>query len=131
MVIATAESGVRPVERNWNAVPTGMLRHTPAVMLVTEAPSESRRHISPSPPRMYQSSSTVRWATAIDTRPGAQLEVRHRTAGQAEEDADVGAVRRYDVRCVGQQLCFEAHPGLQEDLAVAMLSRTRRNVTTI
>ena len=44
---------------------------TPAASAVISSASPSRRHIRPCPAMKYQISSTVRWATAFDTPPGA------------------------------------------------------------
>ena len=56
-------------DRNWNDVPTGIVRQIPGLSGTTSSRLPSRRHISPRPARMYQISSTVRCRPARDTAP--------------------------------------------------------------
>ena len=51
---------------------------------------------------MYQISSTVRWATAMDVFPGGEFKVGHAAAFEFEEYADVGSVGCGDVGFRGQ-----------------------------
>ncbi len=73
MVIATASKAWSAAARNWNSVPSGMLRLMPGTRGVTSSRVASRRHISPRPATTYQSSSTVRCVTAMETSPGFSL----------------------------------------------------------
>ena len=57
-------SGSTPVQRYWNAVPTGMSIETPVPRTVVSSPVPSRRHICPSPERTCQNSLTVAWTVA-------------------------------------------------------------------
>ena len=52
-------------------MPSGIVRQVPGASSTISDRSPWLRHISPRPPTMYQISSTVRWRTAVDTRPGA------------------------------------------------------------
>ena len=52
--------GASPWARNWNDVPTGIVRQRPGASSTTSSKRPARRHISPCPARTYQISSTVR-----------------------------------------------------------------------
>src|SRR5580693_5986566 len=65
----TAASGPPRSARNWKCVPTGMDTQVPERNRTVSSRPACRRHIWPFPFRMYQISSTERWATARATRP--------------------------------------------------------------
>ena len=67
--MATAQSGSLLWARNWKWVPCGMVRLTPGARGEISSRLSCSRHISPCPLMMYQISSTVRWATAMDVFP--------------------------------------------------------------
>ncbi len=64
MVTQMNWSGSTPVQRYWNAVPTGMSMETPVSRTVVSSPVASRRQICPSPERTCQNSLTVAWTVA-------------------------------------------------------------------
>ena len=70
---ATTASGPAPsCARNWNAVRTGIVRHTPGSRsTVTGSPRSGRRHMVPRPPMTYQISATVACDTALAVSPGS------------------------------------------------------------
>jgi hypothetical protein len=53
--------------------PTGIAIDTPGPISVISSRSSDLRHIRPLPARKYQTSSTVRCATALDTAPVASV----------------------------------------------------------
>ena len=54
MVTPTATKGWRPTERNWNRVPTGMVRQSDGRSSTVSSSSPSRRHMSARPEMMNQ-----------------------------------------------------------------------------
>ena len=68
--MAMAHRGSLLWARNWKWVPCGMVRVTPGAREAISSRLPCLRHISPCPLMMYQISSTVRWATAMDIFPG-------------------------------------------------------------
>ena len=70
IVTANAARGESPCARNWNDVPTGIVRQRPGANSTTSSKLPARRHVAPRPPRMYQISSTVRWRPARETASG-------------------------------------------------------------
>ena len=69
--MATAHRGSLLWARNWKWVPCGMVRLTPGARGAISSRLPCLRHISPCPLIMYQISSMVRWAMAMDVFPGA------------------------------------------------------------
>jgi hypothetical protein len=73
MVTPTTVRASVPIDRNWNRVPTVIVRHTPACNGTVSSCFPSRRHISPCPDTMNQISSTVLWYTACEVCPGGRV----------------------------------------------------------
>ena len=74
MVTMAIRSGRSPTALNWKWAPAGIDRLPPAETSTIRSSSPSRRHTRPVPSRMYQSSSTVRWATGRETCPGFRVQ---------------------------------------------------------
>jgi hypothetical protein len=71
IVAPIADSGSSPNDRNWNFVPSGMVRERPRETSTTSVLPSCSRHISPRPARKYQISSTVLCIVAVEVSPGA------------------------------------------------------------
>jgi hypothetical protein len=104
-----------PVQRYWNAVPTGMSMETPLPRTVVSSPVLSRRHSCPSPERTCQNSLTVAWTVArfhLTWRDGG---VDHVAGLAFDQVPDLGPGRGAAIRggreragLHGASVCFQA-----------------------
>ena len=80
----------------------GIASEQPGASSVTSSRSPVLRHIRPLPPVMYQISSTVRCATALETAPGCSVNSAMLPRERGAEQPHLRAVRRDRIRRGGR-----------------------------